>query len=75
MTGTQPSTGGLSRRDSNNNLTAMLGIAINDPLGQGAGVCSITAEGKRIDCSIDISGTDRETPWDAGADQFAPGGP
>lgn len=72
VTGTEQSTGSLSSRDSANNLTAKLGVATNDPLGQGPGICLITAAGQTIDCSLDINGTDRGTAWDAGADQFAP---
>jgi hypothetical protein len=75
ITGSVQSTGAQTSRDGSNHLTASTGVATNDPLGQGAGVCAITAAGLTISCNVDINGISRGTTWDVGADQYEPGTP
>jgi hypothetical protein len=67
--GTKYSRSAITRRDDRQRLLAPTGVATNDPLGQGAGVCSIALLGETIDCSLDIDGVDRGTVWDVGAGQ------
>jgi hypothetical protein len=51
------------------------GACTNDPLGQGANVCSLTSAGETIDCSKDYEGDQRSgDAWDCGADQYNPDG-
>lgn len=49
-----------------------VGACTNNPLGQGAGVCSVTANGITFDCTRDFENDQRPavSGWDCGADQF-----
>jgi hypothetical protein len=48
-----------------------IGACTNDPLGQGANVCSLASAGVTIDCSKDSEGDQRSgDAWDCGADQY-----
>lgn len=50
-----------------------IGACSNNPIGQGAGVCSVSAAGITFDCTKDIDGQQRPTTGttaDCGADQF-----
>ena len=47
-----------------------IGRGNNNPLGQGANVCSVQAIGQNINCTVDIEGESRGTVWDIGADEF-----
>ena len=52
----------------------LIGAGFNNPLAQGADVCSITLwTGHVIDCSVDYEGDNRGSVWDIGADEFAAG--
>jgi len=49
----------------------LIGKGTNNPLDQGAGVCSIALwSGHTIDCTKDYDGDSRGTTWDIGADEF-----
>jgi hypothetical protein len=52
----------------------VIGGGTNDPLGQGAGLCSVPTWAGSISCATDMDGEPRGVSWDVGADQFGTGG-
>ena len=54
-----------------------IGTGTNNPLGQGAGLCTIRVASTTIDCSLDIDGQSRNSDgrWDIGADEFSGSAP
>jgi hypothetical protein len=49
----------------------LIAAGTNNPIGQGANVCSLTMwSGHVVDCSVDYNGDDRGGTWDIGADEF-----
>jgi hypothetical protein len=65
--------------------SSAIGQGANDPLGQGAGRCSINMQTEfgcndsaaescqPVDCTLDFDGEPRGTSWDIGADEFSDG--